>query len=43
MLGLCYVNSGDNAKAKEHFSRFLELAPDDPDAGTAAEMVQYLE
>lgn len=43
MLGLCYVNTGENDKAKEHFSRFLELAPDDPDAATAAEMVKYLE
>jgi len=43
MLGLCYVNSGENAKAKEEFNRFLELAPDDPDAATAAEMVKYLE
>lgn len=43
MLGLCYVNAGENAKAKEHFSRFLELAPEDPDAATAAEMVKYLD
>ena len=41
-LGLAYVNTGDPAKAKEHFTRFLELAPDDPDAGTAREMVKFL-
>jgi Tfp pilus assembly protein PilF len=42
MMGLSYVNSGENAKAKEHFTRFLELAPDDPEAPTAREMMQYL-
>jgi tetratricopeptide (TPR) repeat protein len=43
LLGLIYVNEGDNAKAKEHLGKFLELAPDDPDAATAREMLQYLE
>jgi len=42
-LGLCFVNLGDNAKAREHFERFLALAPDDPDAGTARDMLNYLE
>lgn len=42
MMGLSYVNLGENAKAKEHFNRFLELAPDDPDATTAKEMLAYL-
>ncbi|HVR28554.1 MAG TPA: tetratricopeptide repeat protein, partial [Thermoanaerobaculia bacterium] len=37
MLGLCYVGEDDKAKAKEHLGRFLELAPDDPDAATAQE------
>ncbi len=41
-LGLAYTNTGDNAKAKEHLQRFIELAPDDPDASTAKEMLQYL-
>ncbi|MCP4201436.1 MAG: tetratricopeptide repeat protein [bacterium] len=42
MLGMCHVNSGDNAKAREHLERFLELAPDDADAASAREMVRYL-
>lgn len=41
-LGLAYVNTGDTAKAKENFTKFLELAPEDPDAGTAREMVGFL-
>jgi tetratricopeptide (TPR) repeat protein len=41
-LGLAYVNAGATAQAKEHLQKFLELAPDDPDAGTATEMLQYL-
>jgi Tfp pilus assembly protein PilF len=42
MLGLCYVNTGENAKAKEKLTRFLELAPDDPDAATAQEMLKFI-
>lgn len=42
MMGLSYVNLGENAKAKEHLQRFVELAPDDPDATTAQEMINYL-
>lgn len=43
MLGLCYVSEGANDKAKEHLNRFLELAPNDPDATTAQEMLNYIE
>jgi tetratricopeptide (TPR) repeat protein len=43
MLGLCYVSEDNKPKAKEHLSRFLALAPDDPDAGTAQEMIKYLQ
>jgi tetratricopeptide (TPR) repeat protein len=43
MLGLCYVGEDNKPKAKEHLGRFLELAPDDPDAATAQEMIKYLE
>ena len=42
MLGLTYVQQGQNAEAKTHFNRFLELAPNDPDAATARDMMQYL-
>jgi tetratricopeptide (TPR) repeat protein len=43
MLGLSYANSGDNVKAKEHLSKFLELAPNDENAATAKEMLEYIE
>lgn len=39
-LGLAYASS-DKAKAREHLERFLELAPDDPEAATAREMLTY--
>ncbi|MFN7941684.1 MAG: tetratricopeptide repeat protein [Thermoanaerobaculia bacterium] len=42
MLGLCYVNGGDTAKAKSELETFLSLAPDDSDAPSAREMLQYL-
>lgn len=41
MLGLAYSGS-DTAKAKEHLQKFLELAPNDPDAATAKEMLGYM-
>jgi tetratricopeptide (TPR) repeat protein len=41
-LGLCFVNTGESAQAKEHLQKFLDLAPDDPEAGTAREMIQYM-
>lgn len=42
MLGLCYTNAGESAKAKEHLQRFIELAPDDPEVETAQQMIDYL-
>lgn len=41
MLGLAYAGT-DAAKAKEHLTKFLELAPNDPDAAQAREMLTYL-
>jgi Tfp pilus assembly protein PilF len=41
-LGLIEVNAGNNAAAKKHLLKFVELTPDDPDAASAKEMVQYL-
>lgn len=41
MLGLAYASS-NGAKAKEHLQTFLKLAPDDPDAATAKEMLTYI-
>lgn len=41
-LGLSAVNTGDNALAKQHLSKFVELAPEDPDAAAAKEMIKYV-
>ena len=41
-LGLIAVQKGDNATAKQHLQKFIELAPDHKDAGTAKEMMAYL-
>ncbi len=42
VLGLALASSGNNAKAKEHIEAFLKLAPNDPDAKEAQEMLGYL-
>ena len=42
MLGMCYAGEDNKPKAKEHFEKFLPLAPNDPDAGTAQEMLKYV-
>lgn len=42
VLGLALASSGNNAKAKEHIETFLKLAPNDPDAKEAQEMLGYL-
>ncbi len=43
-LALCLIGSGDSAAAKEHFEKFIELAsPDDPELGTAKEMLGFLQ
>ncbi len=41
-LGLCYASAQENGKARAAFETFLELAPDDPEAGTVKEMLSYL-
>lgn len=43
MLGLSYANSSDTVKAKEYLKKFLELAPGDPDAKSAKEMLEYMQ
>jgi tetratricopeptide (TPR) repeat protein len=40
-LGLCHA-AGDTAKARKHFEKFLELAPEDPEVDSAKEMLGYL-
>ncbi len=42
-FGLANASGGDIAAAKTHLSRFLELAPDDPEAAVAREMLAGLE
>lgn len=42
MLGLSYANADQKAKARTHLSKFLELAPNDKDAATAKEMLEYV-
>lgn len=42
MLGLSYANADQKEKARNHLSKFLELAPNDKDAATAKEMLEYV-
>ena len=42
-LGLDHLSKGENEEAKAALGKFLELAPDDPEAPTAKEMLSYLE
>ncbi len=41
-LSLVCVSEGINSEAIVHLKRFLELAPDDPDAATATELLSFL-
>lgn len=41
-IGLCYMNLGRNDDARRHLERFLELAPDDPDAEPARQLIAVL-
>ena len=41
-LGLCYMNRNRNADARRHLEIFLELAPGDPDADPARQLVEIL-
>jgi tetratricopeptide (TPR) repeat protein len=42
-LGLDHLSKGNNAEAKTSLETFIRLAPDDPDAATAGEMLSYIE
>ncbi|MEM7350870.1 MAG: tetratricopeptide repeat protein [Acidobacteriota bacterium] len=42
-IGLDHLSSGENAEAKASLQKFVELAPDDPDAAAAKEMMSYIE
>ena len=41
-LGLIYMNEGANEEAAKYFERFVELAPNDPEAATASELAAFL-
>lgn len=43
LLGLVYLGEDAKAETKEHLERFLELAPDDPEAASAREILSYIE
>lgn len=42
LLGLCAVSEENPDEARAHIERFLELAPDDPEAATAKELLGML-
>ncbi|HVS63546.1 MAG TPA: tetratricopeptide repeat protein [Thermoanaerobaculia bacterium] len=42
-LGLAHVSLDQQAVARRHLERFLELAPDHPEAASAREMLSYLD
>jgi tetratricopeptide (TPR) repeat protein len=43
VLGLSYAkDDAKKAQAKEHLQKFLQLTPDDPEAATAKQMLDYL-
>jgi len=40
-LGLCYSSAGETGPAQRHLQRFLELAPEHPEAASAREILSY--
>ena len=42
-IGLNHLSNGENADAKASLQKFIDLAPDDPEAATAKEMMGYIE
>lgn len=43
LLGLVYLGEGANAETREHLERFLAMAPEDPEADSAREILSYLD
>jgi Tfp pilus assembly protein PilF len=43
LLGLCALNTGDYALAKQHLAKFLELDPNAADAPAARDMLGAIE
>ncbi len=42
-IGLHHLSSGENAEARAALAKFVEMAPEDPEAATAKEMMAYIE
>ena len=42
LLGLVLMGEGDNQEAISYLERFIQLAPDDPEAPSAQDLVSYL-
>jgi len=42
LLGLIYLGEGENEETREHLEKFLALAPIDPEAPSAQEILSYL-
>ncbi len=42
-IGLSHLSSGENPEARAALQKFIDLAPEDPDAATAKEMISYIE
>jgi Tfp pilus assembly protein PilF len=42
LLGLIQMREGATEESKAHLERFLQLAPNDPDAETAQKLLQYM-
>jgi tetratricopeptide (TPR) repeat protein len=41
IVGMAAFNTGDSETAKQNLARFVEMAPDDPDAAIARELLSY--
>ena len=42
LLGLVLMGEGDNEESISYLERFIQLAPDDPEAPSARDLVDYL-
>lgn len=42
-IGLNFLSKGDNSAAKTSLEKFIAMAPEDPDAVTAKDMISYIE
>lgn len=43
ILGMASFNNGDHEAARVNLERFIEMAPDDPDAAIAKEILSYIQ